>query len=59
MKLLLPMMLTAPSLIQGGMALRGRCRPVDLQGRQLWFGIIFNITYLLVVCAVSVVLALD
>ena len=59
MKLLLPMMLTAPSLIQGGMAVRGRRGPVDLQGRQLWFGIIFNIAYLLVVCAASVVLALD
>lgn len=59
MKLLLPMMLAAPSLIQGGMAMHGRHGPVDLQGRRLWFGIIFNITYLLVVCAVSVVLALD
>jgi len=59
MKLLLPMMLTAPSLIQGGMALRGRRGPVDPQRRQLWFGIIFNITYLLVVCAASLVLALD
>jgi hypothetical protein len=59
MKLLLPMMLTAPSLIQGGMAMRGRRGPIDLQGRQLWFGIIFNIAYLLVVCAASVVLALD
>jgi hypothetical protein len=59
MKLLLPMMLTAPSLIQGGMAMRGRRGPIDLQGRQLWFGIIFNIAYLLVVCTAAVVLALD
>ena len=40
------------------MVMRGR-RGFDLAGRQLWFGIIFNITYLLVVCAASVVLALD
>ena len=59
MKLLLPMMLTAPSLIQGGMAMRGRRGPIDLQGRQLRFGIIFNVCYLLVVCAASIVLALD
>ena len=59
MRLLLPMMLTAPTLIQGGMAMRGRRGPIDLQGRQLWFGIIFNVTYLLVVCVASAVLALD
>jgi hypothetical protein len=59
MKLLLPMMLTVPSLIQGGVAIRSRGRPADLRARQLKVGIIFNVCYLLVVCAVSVVLALD
>jgi hypothetical protein len=59
MKLLLPMMLTVPTLIQGGIAMRSRRGPADLRGRQLKVGIIFNVCYLLVVCAVSVVLALD
>ena len=59
MKLMLPMMLAAPTLIRGGLALRARHAPADLRGRQLKVGIIFNVCYLLVVCIVSVVLALD
>lgn len=59
MKLLLPMMLTAPTLIQGGLAMRSRRGSTDLRGRQLKFGIIFNVCYLLVVCVASFVLALD
>ena len=59
MKLLMPLMLTAPTLIQGGMTMRSGRGRADLRGRQLKVGIIFNICYLLVVCVVSVMLALD
>jgi hypothetical protein len=59
MKLLLPMMLAAPTLIQGGIAMGSRRGSADLRGRQLKVGIIFNVCYLLVVCVASIVLALD
>jgi hypothetical protein len=59
MKILMPLMLTAPTLIQGGLAMRSQHGPADLRGRQLKVGIIFNICYLLVVCVASLVLFLD
>jgi hypothetical protein len=60
MKMLMPLMLTAPTLIQGGMAMRTRRGgPADLRDRQLKIGIIFNICYLIAVGVASLVLALD
>ena len=60
MKLLMPLMLTAPTLIQGGMSMRARRGgPADLRDRQLKIGIIFNICYLIAVGVASLVLALD
>lgn len=60
MKMLMPLMLTAPTLIQGSIAMRSRhCGPTDLRARQLKVGIIFNICYLIAVGVASLVLALD
>jgi len=60
MKLLVPLMLTTPTLIQGGLALRGhRNGPIDLRGRQLMVGIIFNVCYLIAVGVLSLMLAMD
>jgi hypothetical protein len=59
MKLLMPLMLTAPTLIQGSFAMRAGRRPIELRGRQLKVGIIFNVCYLIAVGVASLVLALD
>ncbi len=59
MKLMMPLMLTAPTLIQGGLAMRVRRAPDDLRTRQLKVGIIFNVCWLIAVGAVSLMLALD
>lgn len=59
MKLLMPLMLTAPTLIQGSLAMRGYRRPIDLRARQLKVGIIFNVCYLIAVGVASLMLALD
>ncbi len=60
MKMLMPLMLTAPTLIQGGIAMRSRRGgQTDLRARQLKIGIIFNICYLIAVGVASLVLALD
>jgi hypothetical protein len=59
MKLLMPLMITAPALIQGSLAMRARGNFDDASGRRLKFGIIFNICYLVVVGVAALVLALD
>jgi hypothetical protein len=60
MKMLMPLMLTAPTLIQGGLAMRSRRGgSTDLRSRQLKVGIIFNICYLIAVGVASLMLALD
>lgn len=60
MKMLMPLMLTAPALIQGSIAMRSRRGGLtDLRARQLKVGIIFNICYLIAVGVASLVLALD
>lgn len=59
MKMLMPLMLTAPTLIQGGIAMRSRRGSTDLRSRQLKVGIIFNICYLIAVGVASLMLALD
>jgi hypothetical protein len=59
MKLMMPLMLTAPTLIQGGFAMRATRAPGDMRSRQLWAGIIFNVCWLVAVGVVSLMLALD
>jgi hypothetical protein len=59
MKLMLPLMMTAPTLIQGGLAMRARRAPDDVRTRQLWAGIVFNVCWLVAVGVVSLMLALD
>ncbi len=59
MKLMMPLMLTAPTLIQGGLAMRARRAPEDIRTRQLKVGIIFNVCYLIAVGVLSLLLALD
>jgi hypothetical protein len=59
MKLMMPLMLTAPTLIQGGLAMRAKRAPNDLRARQLWAGIIFNVCWLVAVAVASLMLALD
>ncbi len=59
MKLLMPLMLTAPSLIQGGLAMRAKRVQDDLRMRQLKVGIIFNVCWLVAVGVASLMLALD
>ena len=59
MKLMMPLMLTAPALIQGGLAMRARRAPEDLRTQKLKAGIIFNVCWLIVVGVVSLMLALD
>ena len=56
MKFLMPLMITAPTLIHGSLAMRMRHRPSDLRGRQLKVGIIFNICYLAAVGVASLIL---
>jgi hypothetical protein len=59
MKLMLPLMLTAPTLIQGGLSMRAKRAPDGLRARQLKAGIIFNVCWLIAVGMVSLMLALD
>ncbi len=59
MKLMMPLMLTAPTLIQGGLAMHATRAPDDLRARQLKVGIIFNICWLIAVGVASLMLALD
>jgi hypothetical protein len=59
MKLLMPLMITAPTVIQGTLAMRAGRNFNDERGRRLKIGIIFNICYLAVVGVAALMLALD
>ena len=59
MKLMMPLMLTAPTLIQGGLSMRAKRVSSAYRSLQLKLGIIFNVCWLIAVGVLSLMLALD
>jgi hypothetical protein len=57
MKLMMPLLLAAPTLLQGTLAVRGRRRLSAPERRRIKIGIIFNVCYLAAVSVVALMLS--
>ena len=57
MKILMPLLISAPTMIQGTLALRARRGASGQQLRRIKVGIIFNVCYLAVVSIAALMLA--
>ena len=59
MKLLVPLLIAAPTLVRGTLALRGRSVARDPHGRRIKIGIVFNLCYLAAVGIAALMLSLN